>query len=72
MPLLAPCSEWVEFTPLEVGIPKYGVFIKTEEFGSKMFMGQIVEAHEEPPLHFHMGIIRYLCYVLLLFGQRPQ
>ena len=48
-------SEWMEFTPYEIGLPKYGTFMKTQLFGSKFFMGQLVKQYEEPPLHFLQG-----------------
>ncbi|XP_062622371.1 cytosolic phospholipase A2-like [Saccostrea cucullata] len=48
--------EWMEFTPYEIGLPKYGTFMKSQLFGSKFFMGQLVKQYEEPPLHFLMGV----------------
>lgn len=48
--------EWVEFTPFEIGMPKYGTFMKTELFGSKFFMGKLCTEYEEQPLHFLQGI----------------
>ncbi|XP_063423775.1 cytosolic phospholipase A2-like [Mytilus trossulus] len=48
--------EWMEFSAYEIGLPKYGTFMKTEHFGSKYFMGQLVRKHPEPPLHFLQGI----------------
>merc|ERR1719427_448947 len=48
--------EWVEFTPYEIGIPKYGTFVRTSDFNNKFFMGAITKAYPEPPLHFLMGI----------------
>lgn len=49
-------SEWVEFNPFEIGMPKYGTFMKTELFGSKFFMGKLCTEYEEQPLHFLQGI----------------
>nr|XP_040574096.1 LOW QUALITY PROTEIN: cytosolic phospholipase A2-like [Lepeophtheirus salmonis] len=49
-------QEWYEFTPYEVGIPKYGVFMKSNEFASKFYMGQVVKKFPEVPLHFLSGI----------------
>lgn len=46
----------MEFTPYEIGLPKYGTFMKSQLFGSKFFMGQLVKQYEEPPLHFLQGI----------------
>lgn len=48
--------EWVEFTPFEIGVPKYGTFMKPENFGSEFFMGSIVQKFEEFPLHFLQGL----------------
>ncbi|XP_019614069.1 PREDICTED: cytosolic phospholipase A2-like [Branchiostoma belcheri] len=48
--------EWVEFTPYEVGMAKYGTFMRTELFGSKFFMGCLAKRFPEAPLHFLMGI----------------
>uniref|UniRef100_A0A8C3NHM2 Phospholipase A2 n=1 Tax=Geospiza parvula TaxID=87175 RepID=A0A8C3NHM2_GEOPR len=42
-------KEWVEFTPYEVGLLKYGAFVHSEDFGSEFFMGRrmkkIPESH---------------------------
>ncbi|RMC00530.1 hypothetical protein DUI87_23144 [Hirundo rustica rustica] len=53
-------KEWVEFTPYEVGLQKYGVFVRTEDFGSEFFMGRLMKKvpesricfleEEDPPL----------------------
>ncbi|CAH1786701.1 unnamed protein product [Owenia fusiformis] len=48
--------EWVEFSPFEIGMPKYGVFMKPHHFGSKFYMGRLLKEHNEPPLHFLQGI----------------
>uniref|UniRef100_UPI00358DE536 cytosolic phospholipase A2 zeta n=1 Tax=Myxine glutinosa TaxID=7769 RepID=UPI00358DE536 len=49
-------SEWVEFTPHEVGLPKYGAFIPARNFESEFFMGHLVRRHPEPPLHYLLGL----------------
>lgn len=49
-------QEWYEFTPFEVSIPKYGVCMKMEDFGSKFYMGQKVKGFQEFPLHFLYGL----------------
>ncbi|KAL8169463.1 UNVERIFIED_CONTAM: hypothetical protein K2H54_049782 [Gekko kuhli] len=36
-------KEWVEFTPYEVGFPKYGAFVRAEDFGSEFFMGHLIK-----------------------------
>lgn len=48
-------TEWMEFSPYEIGMPKYGTFMKPELFGSKFFIGHLVKKFEEPPLHFLQG-----------------
>ncbi|BFZ06037.1 hypothetical protein BsWGS_09076 [Bradybaena similaris] len=49
-------QEWVEFSPYEIGMPKYGTFMDAELFGSKFFMGKLVKQFEEQPLHYLQGI----------------
>ncbi|BFZ00505.1 hypothetical protein BsWGS_03542 [Bradybaena similaris] len=49
-------QEWVEFSPYEIGLPKYGTFMDSELFGSKFFMGKLVKQYKEQPLHFLQGI----------------
>ncbi|KAK3087155.1 hypothetical protein FSP39_002429 [Pinctada imbricata] len=48
--------EWMEFSPYEIGLPKYGTFLKPQLFGGKFFMGQLVKQYQEPPLHFLLGV----------------
>ena len=54
--LLFLLSEWVEFTPYEVGMDKYGTFMKTELFGSQFFCGKLVKQYPEPPLFYLQGL----------------
>lgn len=49
-------QEWVEFSPYEIGLAKYGTFMPTKLFGCKFFMGKLCKEYEEPPLHFLQGI----------------
>ncbi|XP_053104025.1 cytosolic phospholipase A2 isoform X1 [Hemicordylus capensis] len=49
-------ADWVEFSPYEIGMAKYGTFMTPNLFGSKFFMGTVVKKYEENPLHFLMGI----------------
>lgn len=49
-------QEWIEFTPYEVGIAKYGAFMKTENFGSKFYLGRLVKRFPEFPLHYLQGV----------------
>ena len=54
--MLTSCvSEWVEFTPYEIGMDKYGTFMKTELFGSKFFCGKLFEKFPESPLYYLQG-----------------
>ncbi|KAH9524899.1 Cytosolic phospholipase A2 [Bulinus truncatus] len=48
--------EWIELSPYEIGLPKYGTFLKSDQFSCKFFMGCIVKKFPEPPLHFLQGI----------------
>ncbi|KFQ42284.1 Cytosolic phospholipase A2 epsilon, partial [Nestor notabilis] len=47
--------EWVEFTPYEVGFPKYGTFIRAEDFGSEFFMGRLMKKMPESRICFLEG-----------------
>ncbi|NWI56059.1 PA24E phospholipase, partial [Calyptomena viridis] len=47
--------EWVEFTPYEVGFPKYGAFIRAEDFGSEFFMGHLMKKIPESRICFLEG-----------------
>ena len=58
-------QEWYEFTPYEIGIPKYGVFMNTKDFASKFYMGQKVKSFPEVRLHFLYGI-RGSAFTILL------
>lgn len=49
------CADWVEFSPYEIGMAKYGTFMPPNLFGSKFFMGTEVKRYTENPLHFLMG-----------------
>lgn len=49
-------ADWVEFSPYEIGMAKYGTFMSPELFGCKFFMGSVVKKYEENPLHFLMGV----------------
>ncbi|XP_076599459.1 cytosolic phospholipase A2 zeta-like [Chaetodon auriga] len=49
-------AEWCEFTPYEVGMQKYGAFVKSEDFGSEFFLGHIIKRHAEVRIPYLMGI----------------
>ncbi|XP_060117888.1 cytosolic phospholipase A2 epsilon-like [Heteronotia binoei] len=48
-------KEWLEFTPYEVGFPKYGAFVRTEDFGSEFFMGHLVKKNPESRICYLQG-----------------
>lgn len=47
--------EWCEFTPYEVGFPKYGAYVPTKSFGSEFFMGRRLRAWPEPRICYLQG-----------------
>ncbi|XP_058149977.1 cytosolic phospholipase A2 zeta [Dasypus novemcinctus] len=49
-------AEWCEFTPYEVGFPKYGAYVPTELFGSEFFMGRLLKLRPEPRLCYLQGV----------------
>jgi len=49
-------TDWVEFSPYEIGMAKYGTFMTPDLFGSKFFRGNVIKKHKENPLHFLMGM----------------
>ncbi|KAM3920739.1 cytosolic phospholipase A2 delta-like [Leptodactylus fuscus] len=49
-------KEWCEFTPYEVGLIKYGAFIRTEDYGSEFYMGRLMKKHPEPRICFLQGL----------------
>ncbi|XP_033836050.1 cytosolic phospholipase A2 zeta-like isoform X2 [Periophthalmus magnuspinnatus] len=51
-----PEAEWVEFTPFEVGLQKYGAFIRAENFDSEFFLGHLIKKLPELRLPFLIGI----------------
>ena len=48
-------SDYVEFTPFEVGMPKYGFSIPIELYGNKFYMGKVIEKFDEVPLSYLIG-----------------
>ncbi|KAG8560971.1 hypothetical protein GDO81_015203 [Engystomops pustulosus] len=49
-------KEWCEFSPYEVGLLKYGTFIRSEDFGSEFFMGRKTKALPESRICFLQGL----------------
>ncbi|KAM6311653.1 uncharacterized protein AAHN32_001864 [Aegotheles albertisi] len=48
--------EWLEFTPYEVGLLKYGASIRAEHFGSEFFMGRLVKRLSETRICYMQGM----------------
>ncbi|XP_064790417.1 cytosolic phospholipase A2 zeta-like [Oncorhynchus masou masou] len=48
--------EWCEFTPYEVGIPKYGAYIHAEDFGSEFYLGHLVKKHPAIRTSYLLGL----------------
>ncbi|NXE31415.1 PA24E phospholipase, partial [Ptilorrhoa leucosticta] len=48
--------EWLEFTPYEVGLLKYGASIRAEHFGSQFFMGRMVKNLSETRICYMQGM----------------
>ena len=55
LPLTPAPSEWVEFSPYEVGFLKYGAFVPPELFGSEFFMGRLMKRLPESRICFLEG-----------------
>ncbi|XP_053330436.1 cytosolic phospholipase A2 delta-like [Spea bombifrons] len=49
-------KEWCEFSPYEVGLLKYGAFIRAEDFGSQFFMGRLTKRLPESRLCYLQGL----------------
>ncbi|XP_072283877.1 cytosolic phospholipase A2 epsilon-like isoform X2 [Pyxicephalus adspersus] len=49
-------KEWCEFSPYEVGLLKYGAFIRSEDFGSEFYMGRKIKALPESRICFFLGL----------------
>ncbi|XP_029454496.1 cytosolic phospholipase A2 delta-like [Rhinatrema bivittatum] len=49
-------KEWCEFSPYEVGLLKYGVFVRTEDFGSEFFMGRLMKKIPESRICYLQGL----------------
>ena len=47
--------DWIEFSPYEVALPKYGLTMPLDLYGSKFFMGKVIQKFDEFPLHYLMG-----------------
>ncbi|XP_054827559.1 cytosolic phospholipase A2 epsilon-like isoform X2 [Eublepharis macularius] len=53
---LSEFKEWMEFTPYEVGLLKYGAYIRSEDFGSKFFMGRMMKKVPESGICYMKGL----------------
>ncbi|XP_067318935.1 cytosolic phospholipase A2 epsilon-like [Anolis sagrei] len=60
-------KEWMEFTPYEVGILKYGAYVKAEDFGSEFFMGRLIKRLPETRLCYMQGMWSSVFSVNLLY-----
>uniref|UniRef100_A0AAR2LI05 Phospholipase A2 n=1 Tax=Pygocentrus nattereri TaxID=42514 RepID=A0AAR2LI05_PYGNA len=60
-------AEWCEFTPFEVGFPKYGGFIPAENFGSEYYLGHLIKKLPETRISF---LLEFEC-TGLCGSQRP-
>ncbi|XP_060118861.1 cytosolic phospholipase A2 epsilon-like isoform X1 [Heteronotia binoei] len=49
-------KEWLEFTPYEVGLLKYGAYIRSDDFGSKFFMGRLMKKVPESGICYMKGL----------------
>ncbi|MEE6492513.1 hypothetical protein FKM82_016595 [Ascaphus truei] len=49
-------KEWCEFSPYEVGLLKYGAFIRSEQFGSEFFMGRLTKRLPESRICYLQGL----------------
>lgn len=49
-------NEWLECSPYEVFLPKYGTSIDMKQFGSVFNNGFMVEKYSEQPLHYLQGM----------------
>ncbi|XP_073494932.1 cytosolic phospholipase A2 delta-like isoform X1 [Phyllobates terribilis] len=49
-------KEWCEFSPYEVGLLKYGAFIRSEDFGSEFFMGRRTKTLPESRICYMQGL----------------
>ncbi|KAJ6667319.1 hypothetical protein lerEdw1_017297 [Lerista edwardsae] len=49
-------KEWCEFSPYEVGFPKYGAFIRSEDFGSDFFLGRLMKKRPESKICYLEGV----------------
>ncbi|KFP62769.1 Cytosolic phospholipase A2 epsilon, partial [Cariama cristata] len=47
--------EWLEFTPYEVSLLKYGASIRADHFGSEFFMGRMVKRRSETRICYMQG-----------------
>ncbi|XP_052078940.1 cytosolic phospholipase A2-like [Mytilus californianus] len=53
---IAQYNEWIELSPYEVFMPRYGVAIDMKNFGSRFYGGFITKENEEQPIHFLQGM----------------
>lgn len=61
MPCVNSSTEWAEFSPYEVAIPKYGASIRSEYFDSEFFMGRRVKKLPESRICYLEGNLAAQC-----------
>ncbi|XP_031747205.1 cytosolic phospholipase A2 delta isoform X2 [Xenopus tropicalis] len=49
-------KEWCEFSPYEVGLLKYGAYIRSEDFASSFYMGRLIKKLPESRICFLQGL----------------
>ncbi|XP_069494390.1 cytosolic phospholipase A2 delta-like [Ambystoma mexicanum] len=49
-------KEWCEFSPYEVGLIKYGAFIRSQHFDSEFFMGRVMKPLKESRICYLQGL----------------
>lgn len=49
-------NEWIELSPYEVFMPRYGIAIDMKNFGDRFYGGFITKEYGEQPIHFLQGM----------------
>ncbi|CAC5367679.1 PLA2G4 [Mytilus coruscus] len=49
-------NEWIELSPYEVYIPKYGAAVDMKKFGDMFYGGFVTKEYGEPPIHYLQGV----------------
>uniref|UniRef100_A0A8D0HU99 Phospholipase A2 n=1 Tax=Sphenodon punctatus TaxID=8508 RepID=A0A8D0HU99_SPHPU len=62
-------KEWCEFSPYEVGFPKYGAFIRSDDLGSEFFMGRLMKKIPESRICYLEGSLLISFIIILTFWE---